>query len=260
MRLSPIYSRFLKLLAIALLTNQFTQLGAIANPSTPEPVNSPTIITVRDSPKTLVDEVWQIIERHYIDPKFNQQDWNAIRQRYLNRSYGSYEEAYPAIREMLKLLGDPLTAFYDPVAYESLQSSTANITQTGLEIINDRDTQAVTIIQPTENSPAQKAGILPHDIITTIDGKPVERKAFYEVLTLLQGNLGTYVTLGILRNGQPLTFRIQRANTENIPVRYRVEETAFGRVGYIRLNQFSVQVTEDMKAAIEALEKQNVKG
>jgi carboxyl-terminal processing protease len=260
MRLSPIYSRFLKLLAIALLTNQFMQPGAIANPSTPEPVNSPTIITVRDSPKTLVDEVWQIISRHYIDPRFNQQDWNAIRQRYLNRSYGSYEEAYPAIREMLKLLGDPLTAFYDPVAYESLQSSTANITQTGLEIINDRDTQAVTIIQPTENSPAQKAGILPHDIITTIDGKPVERKAFYEVLTLLQGNLGTYVTLGILRNGQPLTFRIQRANTENIPVRYRVEETAFGRVGYIRLNQFSVQVTEDMKAAIEALEKQNVKG
>jgi carboxyl-terminal processing protease len=260
MRLSPIYSRFLKLLAIALLTNQFTQLGAIANPSTPEPVNSPTITTVQDSPKALVDEVWQRIEREYIDPRFNQQDWNAIRQRYLNRSYGSYEEAYPAIREMLKLLGDPLTAFYDPVALESLQSTAANITQTGLKIINDRDTQAVTIIQPTENSPAHKAGILPHDIITTIDGKPVERKAFYEVLTLLQGNLGTYVTLGILRNGQPLTFRIQRANTKNIPVRYRVEETAFGRVGYIRLNQFSAQVTQDMKAAIEALEKQNVKG
>jgi carboxyl-terminal processing protease len=161
---------------------------------------------------------------------------------------------------MLKLLGDPLTAFYDPVAYQSLQSTTANITQTGLKIINDPDTQAVTITQPTENSPAQKAGILPDDIITTIDGKPVERKAFYEVLTLLQGNLGTYVTLGILRNGQPLTFRIQRAHTEIIPVRYRVEETAFGRVGYIQLNQFSGQVTEDMKAAIEALEKQNVKG
>jgi carboxyl-terminal processing protease len=260
MRLSPIYSRFLKLLAIALLTNQFTQLGAIANPSTPEPVNSPTLITVRDSPKALMDEVWQIISRQYIDPRFNQQDWNAIRQRYLNRSYGSHEEAYPAIREMLKLLGDPLTAFYDPVAYQSLQSTTANITQTGLKIINDPDTQAVTITQPTENSPAQKAGILPDDIITTIDGKPVERKAFYEVLTLLQGNLGTYVTLGILRNGQPLTFRIQRAHTEIIPVRYRVEETAFGRVGYIQLNQFSGQVTEDMKAAIEALEKQNVKG
>ena len=260
MRLSFIYSRFLKLLTIALLTNQFMQPGAIANPSTPEPVNSPTSTTVQDSPKALVDEVWQKVERQYIDEKFNQQDWNAIRQRYLNRSYGSDEEAYPAIREMLKLLGDPFTAFYDPVAYESLQNITANITQTGLRIINDRDTQAVTIIQPTENSPAHKAGILPHDIITTIDGKPVERKAFYEVLTLLQGNLGTYVTLGILRNSQPLTFRIQRANTEIIPVQYRVEETMFGRVGYIRLVDFSSKAAEKMKAAIEALEKQNVKG
>jgi carboxyl-terminal processing protease len=260
MRLSPIYSWFLEVLAIALLAHQFTQPGAIANPSTPEPVNSPPSTTDWRSPKGLVDEVWQIVDRAYIDGKLNQQDWNAIRQRYLNRSYGSYEDAYPAIREMLKLLGDPFTAFYDPVAYQNLQNTTANITQTGLKFINDGETQAVTIIQVSENSPAQKAGILPQDIITAIDGKPVERKAFSEVLTLLQGNLGTYVTLGILRNGQPLTFRIQRAQIEIIPVRYRVEETAFGRVGYIRLLQFSSQTAEDMKAAIEALEKQNVKG
>lgn len=260
MRLSLIYSRFLKLLAIALLANQFMQPGAIANPSTPEPVNFPTSTAPQNSPKALVEEVWQIVDRAYIDGKFNQQDWNAVRQRYLNRSYGSYEEAYQAIREMLKLLGDPFTAFYDPVAYKNLQSTTANITQTGVQLTNDRETQAVTIIQITENSPAQKAGILPQDIITTIDGKPVERKAFSEVLTLLEGNLGSYVTLGILRKGQPLTFRIQRANTEIIPVRYRVEETAFGRIGYIRLNQFSADITKDMKAAIEALEKQNVKG
>ncbi len=134
MRLSPIYSRFLKLLAIALLTNQFMQAGAIANPPTPEPVNSPTIITAQDSPKALVDEVWQIISRQYIDARFNQQDWNAIRQRYLNRSYGSYEEAYQAIREMLKLLGDPLTRFFDPVAYENLGSTSSDITGIGLSI------------------------------------------------------------------------------------------------------------------------------
>lgn len=260
MRLSPIYSRFLKLLAIALVANQFMPPGAIANPSTPEPVNSPTSTTDWGSPKALVDEVWQIVDRAYIDGKFNQQDWNAIRQRYLNRSYGSYEDAYPAIREMLKLLGDTFTVFYAPVTYQNLQNTTANITQTGLKFINDRETQAVTIIQVIENSPAQKAGILPQDIITTIDGKPVERKAFYEVMTLLEGNLETYVTIGILRNGQPLTFRIQRAKIEIIPLRYRVEETAFGRVGYIRLVEFSSKTAENMKAAIEALEKQNVKG
>jgi carboxyl-terminal processing protease len=262
MRLSPIYSRFFKLLAIALLTNQFMQPGAIANPSTPEPVNSPTIITAQDSPKALVDEVWQIISHQYIDARFNQQDWNAIRQRYLNRSYGSHEEAYQAIREMLKLLGDPFTRFFDPVAYEKLSSTSTDITGTGLLLTNDRDTQVVRIIQPTENSSAQKAGILPRDIITAIDGKPVERTPANEVLTLLQGKEGTFVTIGIIRNGQPITVRIQRTNDyiETIPVRYRVEETVFGRIGYIELTQFNSTASQEMKEAIEALEKQNVKG
>lgn len=260
MRLSPIYSRFLKLLAIALLTNQFMQPGAIANPSTPEPVNSPTIITAQDSLKALVDEVWQIVKSAYIDGKFNQQDWNVIRQRYLNRSYGSDEEAYQAIKEMLNLLDDPFTRFIDPVAFKKLQRSSDNLAGIGLRLTNNKENQVVTIVEPIQNSPAQKAGIWPQDIITTIDGKPVEKKALSEVVTLLQGNVGTYVTLGIIRNGQPLTFRIQRANIEITPVQYRVEETMFGRVGYIRLFEFSSQAAENMKTAIEAVEKQNVKG
>jgi carboxyl-terminal processing protease len=258
MRLSPIYSRFLKLLAIALLTNQFMQPGAIANPSTPEPVKSPTSTTDRDSPKALVEEVCQKVENSYIDAKLNQQDWNAVRQRYLNRSYGSYEEAYQAIREMLKLLGDPFSAFYDPVEFENLRVS-SNDSGIGIQLSKDRETQAVRI-EPIENSPAQKAGILPEDIISTIDGKPVNRKTLNEVMTLLGGKVGTSVTLGILRNGQPITFRVQRAKIEIIPLRYRAEETAFGRVGYIRLTQFSQNTTQEMQVAIRTLEAQNVKG
>ena len=103
---------------------------------------------------------------------------------------------------------------------------------------------------------------MPRDIITAIDGKPVETTAANEVLTLLQGKEGTFVTIGIIRNGQPITVRIQRTNNsiETIPVRYRVEETVFGRIGYIELTQFTSTASQEMKAAIQALEKQNVKG
>ena len=260
MRLSPIYSPFIKLLAIALLTNQLTQRGAIANPSTPEPVNSPTSTTTQESPKALVDEVWQKVERQYIDGKFNMQDWNALRQRYLNRSYGSYEEAYQAIREMLNLLDDPYTRFIDPVEYKRLQRTSDDAAGIGLQLRNDQETQVVTIIEPIQNSPAQRAGLLPKDIITTIDGKSVDRKTVTEVAKLLQGKVGTSITLGIIRNGQPIYFRVQRAKIEIYSLQYRAEETAIGRVGYIRLFEFSSKSAEQMKAAIEALEKQNVKG
>jgi carboxyl-terminal processing protease len=48
----------------------------------------------QNSPKELVDEVWQIVERQYIDTTFNGKDWRAVRQQYLNRSYASQEEAF----------------------------------------------------------------------------------------------------------------------------------------------------------------------
>jgi carboxyl-terminal processing protease len=141
-----------------------------------------------------------------------------------------------------------------------LQASSSVVAGIGLQLINDRDTQAVTILEPIENSPAQKAGLLPQDIITAIDGKPVDKKDASEVMTLLGGKVGTSVTLGILRSGEPITFRVQRANLEIIPVRYRTEETAFGRIGYIRLNEFTNTSVQEMNAAIESLEVQNVKG
>jgi len=260
MRLSPIYFRFIKLLAIALLTNQFVPFNALANPQTPAPVNSPSSTVALNSPKALLDEVWQIVDRKYIDKNFNQQNWYAVRQHYLNQSYGSYEEGYQAIREMLELLDDPFTRFLNPMEFKTGQASSSVVAGIGLQLINDRDTQAVTILEPIENSSAQEAGLLPQDIITEIDGKPVDKKDASEVMTLLGGNVGTSLTLGILRSGEPITFRVQRANLEIIPVRYRTEETAFGRIGYIRLNQFTNTSVQEMNAAIKSLEVKNVKG
>jgi carboxyl-terminal processing protease len=133
--------------------------------STPELANSPAITnTAQQSPKALVEETWQTVERKYIDRTFNRQDWNAIGQRYLNRSYASYEEAYQAIGEMLRLLNDPSTVFYDPVAFKRLQVQIDNVTGIGLQFIHDRETGAVTIVTPMENTAAQKAGLLPQDI------------------------------------------------------------------------------------------------
>ncbi len=61
----------------------------------------------RENPKELVDEVWQIINRQYVDANFNQVDWRAVRSEYLDRSYPNKEDAYKAIREMLERLEDP---------------------------------------------------------------------------------------------------------------------------------------------------------
>ena len=67
----------------------------------------------QSSPKDLIDEVWQIVDRQYVDGTFNQQDWQAVRQQYLSKSYSNPQEAYKAVREMLKTLDDPFTRFIE---------------------------------------------------------------------------------------------------------------------------------------------------
>ncbi len=87
--------------AVTLSTIAFTSLG----------IHSRGQALFKESPKELIDEVWQIVQRQYVDGTFNQVDWLSVRQEYLNKSYSSQQEAYKSIREMLKKLGDPYTRF-----------------------------------------------------------------------------------------------------------------------------------------------------
>ena len=76
--------------------------------------------------KELVNEVWQTIDRKYIDSKFNRQNWKVVGQKYLNSSYSSQEEAYKAIQEMLNLLRDPYTTFTPPPKAPNMMQNNSN--------------------------------------------------------------------------------------------------------------------------------------
>ena len=80
---------------------------------------------MEDSPKAVVDEVWQIVNNHYVDRSFNHADWQKTRQELLSKNYTDKQQAYQAIREALKQLGDPYTRFLDPDEYEELTSQTS---------------------------------------------------------------------------------------------------------------------------------------
>ena len=58
----------------------------------------------------------------------------------------------------------------------------------------------------TPGSGADKAGIKPGDVITNIDGTPVDTNtALHNAVGLLR--VGTEVTLGLLRDGKPMTVK-----------------------------------------------------
>jgi len=213
------------------------------------------------SPKELVDEVWQIIDRTYVDGTFNQVDWKKVRNDYLKRSYSSNEDAYKAIREMVKKIGDPYTRFMDPQEFRNMKIDTSGeLTGVGIQLAADEKTKKLTVIAPIEDSPAFTAGILSKDIILKIDGKSTEGMDVNKAVTLIRGAVGTPVNLTILRGTEQKDYAIKRARIEIHAVKSSELSSPQGKVGYIRLVQFSANAPMDMEKAIKQLEKQQVAG
>jgi carboxyl-terminal processing protease len=216
---------------------------------------------LRESPKELVDEVWQIIDRQYVDGTFNQVDWRAVRNDYLNRSYATQDDAYKAIREMLEKLEDPYTRFMDPEEFKNMQIDTSGeLTGVGIQIAQDEETKKLMVISPIEDTPAFEAGILAKDVITKIDGKSTEGMDVNDAVQLIRGKEGTSVTLTIKRADREIDYQLRRTRIEIHPVRYSYREGPNGSIGYIRLNQFSAHAADEMRDAIKDLEKQQVTG
>jgi carboxyl-terminal processing protease len=215
----------------------------------------------RESPKELVDEVWQIIDRNYVDGTFNQVDWKAIRSQYLSRSYSNKDDAYKAIGEMLEKLGDPYTRFMNPEEFKNMQIETSGeLTGVGIQLAQDEKTKKLIVVAPIEDSPAFAAGILSKDFITKIDGQSTQGMDVNKAVSLIRGPSGTQVKLTVQRGEQELEFNIRRARIEIHPVRSSYQKTPTGGIGYIRLIQFSSNASSEMRRAIQELEAKNVEG
>ncbi|MGD1900991.1 MAG: carboxyl-terminal processing protease CtpC [Geitlerinemataceae cyanobacterium] len=214
-----------------------------------------------DGPKELVDEVWQVIDKSYVDATFNQVDWQATRDEYLARSYDSDDQAYEAIREMLDQLEDPYTRFMDPDEFRSMQIDTSGeLTGVGIQLSQDEETNELIVVSPIEDTPAFDAGIQSQDRITAIDSTSTAGMEIDAAVNLIRGPIGTSVMLTVDRNGEQLEFEIVRARIEIHPVRYEVREDVPGQLGYVRLTQFSAIAAQEMRDAVEALEEENVAG
>ncbi|MBE9077038.1 PDZ domain-containing protein [Romeria aff. gracilis LEGE 07310] len=215
----------------------------------------------KESPKELVDEVWQLIDREYVDGSFNETDWIEVRSEYLGRSYESQEDAYEAIREMLEQLEDPYTRFMDPQEFRNMQIDTSGeLTGVGIQISQDEETEEIVVVAPIEQTPAFEAGVRPGDVITAIDGQSTEGMDLNQAVSLIRGPVNSQVTLTLRREDESIDFELTRAQIEIHPVRYSVKDGPEGTVGYIRLNQFSANAADEMREAIQALEERDVTG
>lgn len=215
---------------------------------------------LQNSPKAVVDEVWQLVASEYVDGTFNKVNWQATRTELLNREYTTSEQAYAAVRVALAKLGDPYTRFLDPKQYESLTSQTSGeVTGVGIRMELDKQTKRLTVVDTIENSPALKAGVKAGDEILAIDGKPTKGLDVQDASKLIRGKAGSPVTLKLGRSGRSaLDVKLTRAKIEVPSVRYTLKQEGSKRIGYISLREFSSHAGEQMQRAITDLNRQRV--
>jgi carboxyl-terminal processing protease len=213
-----------------------------------------------DNSSTPLDEVWQIVNRRYVDGSFNNSDWQSIRREYLGRNYTSKEQVHTAIREMLKKLGDPYTRFMNPEEFKNLKVQTSGqLVGVGIQLSVDEKTKKLVIISPIEGTSAAKAGIISGDIIVKIDDKSAEGMDIDRATQLIRGTEGTKVILMIQRGQEIIKYELIRQKIEVRSVEARVDRQE-GGIGYIRIKQFSSNATNEMQTAIRELESRDTKG
>ncbi|MBT4249181.1 S41 family peptidase [bacterium] len=192
---------------------------------------------IKDSQRT-INSVYQYLITHYVD--------DIDLEKFTKMS----------IDNMLSDL-DPYTVYLVDDQKSNLDMLTkGKYGGVGIQI-GKRD-DVITVIAPTEDSPAKRAGIMAGDILIKIDGNDTKSMSMDDAAKLIRGKEGTDVILTIERfnEGVPLDFILTR---EDIPVKDvsyygMLDET----IGYIRLNRFSKNSAIEVEKAITSLSNNNL--
>ena len=170
-----------------------------------------------------------------------------------------------ALKGMMDSIGDPYTVYLDMNTMRELNDTTTGaFGGVGLSISKASESTAekpayVEVASPIEDTPGAKAGIQSGDLITAVDGLPTGPMTMNDVLLHLRGEVGTPVTVSILR-GSNIKFDVTliRALIEVPTVKYGMIEGS--KTGYVRLIQFTPETASRLQVAIDFFKSSDYKG
>jgi carboxyl-terminal processing protease len=214
-------------LGLALSTTVWTALTAHPHATAPA---DPTIESA-----ALIAEVIDRVHREYVD---------RIDEQKLVES---------AIRGIVSDL-DQHSSFLNAEQYEAIRITTSgNYTGIGLDV--NLEGGKVTVVSPLEGAPAAQAGILPGDVVVSVDDTPVDENDVSASVARMRGPAGSPVTLAVLRDGapEPLRFALTRSAVQV----KSVSGEYFGNgIAYVRLSAFTDTTARDLDNTVHELTTQ----
>lgn len=163
-----------------------------------------------------------------------------------------------AAQGLLYALDDPYTFYYTAEAYAELwEEDEGNYAGVGIQISGSYLTGDCTISRVFDNGPAREAGIHKGDILRKVDDLEVTVYTLNDAVDIMRGQPGAPVTLVVDRNGEELTFTVNRAQ---VSVNWVESGMLTDNVGYIYLYEFSGDCAAQVDAAIADIIAQGARG
>src|SRR6201984_1136381 len=124
----------------------------------------------------------------------------------------------------------------------------------GLGIEVSMESGLVKVVSPIDDTPAARAGLKPGDLITHLDGDPVQGMTLPEAVEKMRGLIGSEIKLTIRREGKdPFDVKLTRATLKIQSVRSHLEGD---NIAYIRITTFNEQTDVGLNNAMKNLKQQ----
>ncbi|MBI4037971.1 S41 family peptidase [Candidatus Curtissbacteria bacterium] len=189
--------------------------------------------------------------------------FNSLPQKYFDKQdIEGQKLLYGAISGMVRSLGDPYTAFFDPKQNESIRADLSGSYEgVGIQIgFNDK--KRLVVITPLKSTPAERAGVRPKDLILKISDKETFDLTLPEAVDLIRGPAGSKVKLTLQRESEdkPYDVEVERVkiSVKSVEVEYR--QSKKGEVAYFRVTRFGEQTDSEWDQAVSEVAAKDVKG
>ena len=151
---------------------------------------------------------------------------------------------------MIAGLGDRWSYYMSAEGYQSYLEQMSN-SYVGVGItVTEREDRYLDILQVSENSPAQAAGVEPGGVVIRVGEQDISEVGIDGATTLIKGEEGTEVTLTIRYGEEERSYTMTRAYFE---VTVASGQMLTDGIGMVTIENFDGRCAEETIAAIESL-------
>jgi carboxyl-terminal processing protease len=181
------------------------------------------------------------------------------------RPVGSKELTNASLQGMVRELRlrhhDRFSDYFSPEAQERFNEEiSGRFSGIGLTVTQVKQGLRVESVFP--HSPASEAGLVPGDLIVSVDGKSIAGVSSEVSTEEIKGPEGTEVTIGVkpAGGGKVHELKVERAQISLPVVSSKVTKVNGHTLGYVRLISFSEGAHALVREAVEKVEKQGAEG